>query len=116
MMELLVTAATRKAFAAGGHIMPENINVARYIFAGPLSEGEAIVRPFCIQGIYVPLFVKHTDSPTKVLIAPMHGLCPGVIRSMIKDAKDARPLSRRNQKHISPVPLIPIGLYAESSH
>ncbi|TFG35155.1 MAG: hypothetical protein E4H47_02110 [Parcubacteria group bacterium] len=120
VIEQLVLAAVKKAFDADGRVMPEDINgkvVARYVFTGPVSEGEVIVKPFCIRGVYVPLFMKATDSPAKILIAPPYGLYSDVIKSMIKSTiPEIRPEPLRPDMAFDAVPSLPFGFCLESHH
>jgi len=110
LLEQFVLAATREAFSAQDMKMPEDITqktVARFVFAGQLQQGKAIVKPFWIQGVFVPLFIKTTDSPTKFMISPLNGLCPGVIKNMVREIIP---------EPMDPAPTIPIGLYPPSFH
>ena len=106
-----------RAFDSKGLQMPKEINgktIGRYISAGPLEEGNSIVKPFVIQAdgysIEVPLFIKQTDSPTKLLIAPINGLCPRVVRETIDELMPYKNIS------LVSAPPIPIGLYPQSTH
>lgn len=115
-----VLAATQKAFDADGCAMPEDINeefVARYVFAGPVSEGEVIVKPFCIRGVYVPLFIKATDSHAKILIAPLYGNYPGVIKNMIQGTiPEIRTEPLSPAMAFDAVQSLPFGFCPESHH
>lgn len=116
----IVLAACKEAFSAEGKTMPEDITektVARYFYTGPTQEGEAIVKPFWIQGVSVPLFVKATDSPMKILIAPIYGLCPEVIKSMIQETiSEIRPEPLRPDMALDAFPTTPLGHCPESFH
>lgn len=120
VLKVFTLAAIEKAFHAQGLEMPEEINyetVGRYISRKPLKEGEAIVAPFVIrvgnQDVHVPLYIKQTDSQTKILVAPPHGLCPKVIKKTINElfVPEKRKTFTANR-----VESIPIGLHPLSSH
>jgi len=110
LLEQFVLAATREAFSAQDMKMPEDITqktVAKFVFSGQLQQGKAIVKPFWIQGVYVPLFIKTTDSPTKFMISPLNGLCPGVIKNMVREIIP---------EPMNPAPTILIGSYPQLFH
>ena len=110
ILEKIVLTAIREEFAAEGKVMPEDITekaVSKFIFAGPVQQGQPIVKPFWIQGVFVRLFIKQTDSPTKIEISPLYGLCPGVIKTVVRELLP---------QPMDPVPMTPLGTFPESLH
>jgi hypothetical protein len=120
VLKIFTLAAIEKAFHAQGLEMPKEINyetVGRYISKKPLKEGETIVTPFVIraynQDVHVPLYIKQTDSQTKILVAPPHGLCPKVIKKTIDElfVPGSKKVIAANR-----IDSIPVGLHPLSTH
>jgi len=117
MIVEIILAAIKNSFAARKLEMPEDITkktVAKYISTSYCREGNPAVKPFYIRGVVCPLFIKYTDSQTKILIAPVHGLCPGVLQGIMENIT-CEPTILGTNDLACDSSVIPIGLHSEFS-